>query len=257
MLCLISQQTRTPCIERVDQLLTARQLAEELAEFADLAMIDRTLDSEVVREAGTLDDSLRERRGRDGARPQIPPPPLDASVTVRAEGDGLLLALPPLASRARRGVFWRLMVAVVLVGGLLGSVPVMVAWDVHPVLGVLVGAGISAVVAAIPFIRVSIVVSPEELRVERRWLSHTRIMVMATSELEELAIVSAGKTGDGSTHVTMFGEDAPVVMARSDRASICFGAGLERGEIEWLRAVVESIVTASGEESHGTTKERV
>ena len=36
---------------------------------------------------------------------------------------------------------------------------------------------------------------------------------------------------------------AQVILARSDNASVTFGTGLSKAELEWMQAVIQNIVT--------------
>jgi hypothetical protein len=79
-------------------------------------------------------------------------------------------------------------------------------------------------------------VNPRALRLERHWRLGSKAQDISADELEELQL---GRAED---------EDTPwsgkVIVARSDKATLEIGRGLERPELEWVKDVVEFIVTA-------------
>jgi hypothetical protein len=95
----------------------------------------------------------------------------------------------------------------------------------------------------------SVRITPESLAVERPGSLRNKHTAIGIDELEELTIVSgAGLVSTSS------GRRPPItlmnllpshrIVARSDRASVSFGEGLSTGELEWLKSLVQSAVTA-------------
>jgi hypothetical protein len=108
-----------------DDLDKARNQAEGIAKAIGFPLADRTGAEEIVREAGHLDESLRERRHCKGEGiNELPPMPHGMKTQVRMEGRELALEIPPAG------------------------------WPAHPVAGVVVAlflAGIGIGFGWIPF----------------------------------------------------------------------------------------------------------
>jgi len=72
----------------------ARKWSEQVAEFLHLPIHDASTGEEVVREAGTFDESLRDRAARTGKRLEIPEAPPDLQCEVEVDGERLRIVAP-------------------------------------------------------------------------------------------------------------------------------------------------------------------
>ncbi len=87
-------------------------------------------------------------------------------------------------------------------------------------------------------LRITLEVSPRELRVVTKGILRETSAAIPADELEELQVIPAGQapgTPSAKGHV---------LFARSDRAALAFGEGLSHDELTWLRAVVWNVVSA-------------
>lgn len=72
----------------------ARAAAEQAAKLFHLDLVDRSKGAEIVRESGTLDESLRERYKRTGEGIHVPDPPPGTKVQFEVRDGELVLTLP-------------------------------------------------------------------------------------------------------------------------------------------------------------------
>ena len=233
----------------------ARALGEEVAKFLELKIADASMGSEVVREPGELDESLRDKAQRTGGRPEVGTPPPGMRSVQSVVGDTLAFEIPATGLRAGHmftmaiGLLIPAFVYFVFIRQILGeeNMPgAMKAVFVGVLLVIFVGLPLlstwgGALSSARRTARVE--VSPRELRVTERGLLRTSSKAIPTDELEELEVVRASDIGGQRSKAGMVGKD-PVIVARSDKASLTFGAGLSRAEVDWMRAVVWNVVTA-------------
>lgn len=73
-------------IEEPRNYTAARRKAEEIAKFMNLGVEDSTSGKAVVREAGTLDESLREQAQRTGESVDMPETPPDVKTKISVAG---------------------------------------------------------------------------------------------------------------------------------------------------------------------------
>ncbi len=258
----------------------ARRRAEELAKFLDLGVEDSSSGKKIVREAGTLDESLRDRYRREGRPREKPAAPAGSRIVSGASGSEATFDIPPkgfgvveIIGMVLGAVF--AFVPLLFFGGMLfgesGSKDIEKAWPFLIFFGLfmLVWMGIPFAMILTTIgkakARERLSVSPRELRLDRKGLLGTKTTIIPADELEELDIggpgserfppMSAGvgplASGSAGTRIRMgnhplaslFGLKG-VVKARSDRVTLTFGAGLGPEELKWLRDVVLFIVTA-------------
>ncbi len=252
----------------------ARHRAEEVAKFLEVGLEDSSTGEKVVREAGTLDESLRDRYRREERPRERPEVPAGCRILSGASGSEATFDIPPKG-------FAVIEIIGMVLGAAFAFVPLIFLgpmffgssdsegfdiekmWPLAVFLGVFMllwlGFPLVMIVGTIKkaTARVRLTVSPRELRLERRTFLGTKALLIPADELEELEVGAAGSAGLPSARAgargaarmgahpvaALFGV-RKVVTARSDRATLTFGAGLRPDELKWLRDVVLFIVTA-------------
>ena len=232
----------------------ARELGEEVAKFLGLSLADSSLGTEVVREAGHLDESLREQAQRTGQALDVPEAPPGQRTAQSVVGDTLAIDIPPAGLRPGHVVATAVILIVPLSIAIVSWVqfsgvrrpPAALTVAVAGIVGLLVLLGVGGAAAMVHSrvkARTKVEVSPAELRVTRERLTGPRVTAISAEKLEELLIAGEGLL-EGSTSGTSRLGRARVILARSDEASVAFGAGLSNEELEWLKAVIQKVVTA-------------
>jgi hypothetical protein len=230
----------------------ARRDAELVAKALHLPLADRTGPIEILREAGRLDESLRERRRRTGKGPGEVPLPLEGMKTqFRIEGKEVVLDIP--AAGFTPAALWLLSPAVVMPAFFTfivlhprlrrvceGPDDVLLAWAIGFFV-FLVGFFIPIYIGVHLFLRAvvehyTVRVSPDRLHVTTHGLFFSRVSEIPAAELEELHITAPENSEEPM-------EEAEIV-ARSDRMTVTFGRHLSPEEMEWVKVVVKHIVTA-------------
>lgn len=223
----------------------ARNLAEEIAKFLHFGIRDRSSAEEVVREAGALDQSLRERMRRTGRSMPLPAQPPGGRVILSYGGIRLptTIEIPPMpiGDCAR----WFLMA--MLFAGIIA-----IALELFARLRWNVAIGVPALFTLLPalvilppiFIRAAIlrerlVVSPDEIVITRRDVFGTKTTRLAGAEVEEVALIQSG-------YLRAYGSGKNRVVIRSNRGSIELGEALSKPEeVRWLKDVLVYALTAT------------
>jgi hypothetical protein len=233
----------------------ARRLGEDAAKFLNVRLVDRSLGDAIVREAVELDESLRERARRTGERPPLPEPPPACRASHQVVGDALVFDLPAPGFRIGNvfAMAFGLLIPLVVVGIFVGAILPDKQMPSEMKLVLALVLGVFCVLAPLFFTwagsirsaraRTQVEVSPDVLRVRMQGLFREQVTEIPTSELEELQIIH--QTGAVSSRGQIsFPRGSEVILARSDRTSVTFGVGLSRPELEWIKAVIENVVTA-------------
>lgn len=229
----------------------ARKLGEELAKFVGLPLEDATSGSVVRREAGHLDESVRDRARRTGRKLEIPPPPPGMKTQVSFQGDATVLEIPPAGFHpAYLVIFAVVLIFPAIIGGFM----------IHPILGEKsedpfrwVFVGFLSLFALVPVLifagvvlraakrRTKVTVSPGEVTVETSGIGLTLKVTLPADEIEELLVrdlppqmakFAAMKRGAGG------------IVLRTDRKGVSFGAHLSGDELRHLKGVIESVIAA-------------
>jgi hypothetical protein len=226
----------------------ARREGERFAKFLGVKMIDSGSGDTVVREAGTLDESLRDRLAREGRPAERPTEPAACRVTTQVAGTEATFEIPPRGfgigdgiAVAALGIFLTVALgffASIGGGALNEDTPLPLIAFVAVFALFFLGIPLIGLVGVISSTRARdrVTASPRELRLVRKMLLTTKTTTIPTDELEELRIGGATRRMS-----TARGE---VIIARSDRASIEIGAGLKPEELKWLHDVIKFLVTA-------------
>ncbi|HEY3319357.1 MAG TPA: hypothetical protein VGP72_02635 [Planctomycetota bacterium] len=224
----------------------SRKFAEEVAKFADLPIVDLSSGIEVRREAGHLDESLREQLARTGQEVDITTPPADMRATFSAEGNAVHFEIPPpplgcvpvVALVAAIG--FSCFVLFTFVPALLSfnGMPAGVQWIFGAFIGIgfvllPVGGALLALLSRRNR-RGVVEADPECLRVSHKGLLLWKRVEIPAGKLEELRIEQPihGKNS------------APQLAAISDEKTARFGEGLSHEELEWIRRVILKAVTS-------------
>jgi len=234
-------------VDRTNDLDEARHDAEELAKFLALRLIDRSAGTETIREAGTLDTSLRERV-REGplVAPELPPMPTTMKSSCHTEGEVLTLQIPRPGFCARHvgplfavSLLWCLFLTPAAVTALSRKRPddfvfslIVFSLVWVPLLWFTIWLTRRVLHSALKHTTAS--VSPSSLDVTLTSPMKTERASIPADELEELEIV----TDLEDIH------KSKAIGARSDRASIRIGVGLPEEELTWLHATITRIVSA-------------
>jgi uncharacterized membrane protein len=204
----------------------------------------------VRREAGTLDESLRDRLLRTGQKVELPEKPEGCRARFHVAGDQLVIDLPPAGFGVAQigmmvvGLVFPALVCLVFLGPMSAGTPPPLFFTVFIglffVLLPLAGFWGPAIMSATA--RDRITVSSDALQVERRGMLFTKTTRIPMDEMEELEVAK----GAGSGRSLTWGS-GPAILARSDRASVGFGGGLSEKEVRWLYDVIRYMaVTKAG-----------
>lgn len=232
----------------------ARRHAEDLARTLDLTLLDKTGGRTLVRDCGSHEEPLWERVRREGSPIAAPgDPPANMRTRVETEGGTLRLRIP---ARGFRGQLLLALVPLVFFDAALFFIFVLPA--VREQVGgkgasmdlIFLGA-IGLFMVLIPIIivlftilwvsRTSQVVeaNPLLLRVEANTPLFKRAVEIPTHTLEGLHVLSA----HARAMSPILGPGGPIV-ARGARRSAMFGGHLPAEEKEWIRDVLEQVLSA-------------
>jgi hypothetical protein len=233
----------------------AREAGEEIGKFLGIKVVDRTMGTEVVREAEELDESIRERVARTGERPEVHEPPPGRRTRESVIGDTLRLDIPGRGIQPAcyfaiiPGLIIPLFIYFTFLSGILADekMPAGAKMGSMALVGlcfILLPFLVGVAIFIGNFDRGSTVeVSPRELRVQRRFLVGTRVRTISSDELEELVLIGLSSARRSPLSSRME-RGLRRVVARSDRVTAEFGQGLSDAELEWLRSIVWNVVSA-------------
>ena len=220
----------------------ARRLAEEIAKFLHFGIRDRSSGKEVVREAGALDESIRQRAKRLGLTSRMPqqPPGARSSVSFGENRSTVTIDIPPLAH-------WVWFVALGLISAGLCAV-LIVRTDLPDMMGLLFAFLFAFLVLLCLFLPLSLfaaprrqrlVVSPDGLVLTRRGIFGTNTTRLQADEIEEVEITPYMKSPLGGY------VELRVVVIRSDRGSVELGPMRSEKELQWLRDILVHVLTSA------------
>lgn len=234
--------------------MQARRQAEEVAKFLGLGIRDSSSGTILVREAGTLDDSLRHQALKSGRAAEAPSPPPDCTIQYDVAGDEVAFDLPATGFKLGHllpvmgGMLVSGFFAFFIFGALADSAPRTPgggAPTLDPVLAVLGIVFVSLPLVAVAvgiFIaartRERIVASPRVLRVVRRTPLWQSVSEIPAGRIEEFFRV-APQASNG----ILFGTQGSLT-ARSDECVLSFGASLPSADLDWLHGMIHAVVTA-------------
>jgi len=246
-------------IRKLRESLEARRLAEQVAKFMNLGIKDSTRHTEVVREAGTLDETVRDRILRRGIKLELSPAPAGAKCSLDISNDKACFDIPP----SGLGVIhvcsvFVLIIMGVLLAGLFGQPAISMYSQADlrffAMALVLLGFGIFAVVV-FTFVRMTSreFLSPRRLTIDRECLClatldrfGNSIETIPLTELEELELRGV----DAVSNPRAMGQ---YLRAVSDTVEIRIGRGLSNEELCWIKDTLDYIISKTPpqvEESH-------
>jgi len=217
----------------------ARRAAEQIANYLGTGLHDSSSGVLVIREAGTLDEPLRDRLRRQGT--EVPRPgPTPARFVVREQGEETQCVLPPAG------------IGLAHVAGLAGAllfigVMAYFALDARPpwfVLAIAFAMGAIPLLLTVPpvvdalFGHDTVVFSERGVGLKPwAWLRRTKRIPV--EQLEELVLVNSLDPIRWSLRGTAS------VWARSDRVTLHLGANLSAEEAGWLYTAVRHSICHS------------
>ena len=237
---------------------TARHLAEDVAKFIRLGIRDRSSGTEVVREAGVLDLSLRQRASGTIRTVPLPAQPPLARAIFEYGGTRVpsTIEIPPVG----RSGYWFLQV--IFAAGVTAIVSELLVWlrlfpeeaAMRMAVGMPTFITIALVLMALGFclppllrtavLRERLVVSPDKLTVTRNDILGTKTTQLMGAEIEEVEVTDS-RQGIYRGYET-FGGGTRRVIIRSDRGSIELGAALSNPEeIKWLRDIIVHVLDSA------------
>jgi len=239
----------------------ARAPAERLAGRLGVSLSDYTSpDHLVTRAPQDIDRSIRDRLLTSETEAELSDAP-DAMETQHTfAGRSVVFRFPRagfkrLDLEATVGALAILVVAAVLAAlfvertpGPDGDMWLYVAWVFVGLLGVITFVmATGALLNMVP--RVTLTVSPEEVRWERRGLLFRRKKVISAVELEELVLPVVPAPTAPPKRRRFLGcrvrpsKETPGILARSDRIWFEFGRNLGADELRWIHAVITRVIT--------------
>ncbi|MFQ5464169.1 MAG: hypothetical protein ACE5E5_16270, partial [Phycisphaerae bacterium] len=224
--------------------------AEKVAKALRLPLADGTGRQAIVREPDQLDESLRDRRRRTGERlSELPPSPEGMKTRVRIEDDEMILEIPPPGLTG--GVVGRLAATGVFVG-------FVVTFFLRPLLAEVKKAPDAFTYVFIGFLSLFFILLPlclslgsflralrasstlrisrDRLQLKTRGVIFSDVCEIPADELEEVDL----QEDDGSESSLHRDE----IVARSDRTTARFGRHLPQEEKEWIKTVIDHLLSA-------------
>lgn len=223
----------------------ARRFAEEFAKFLNTPLRDRSSREEVVREAGKLDEPLRDRLRRTRQPVPLPAPIEGARAIFNYGGIGAStsIEMPPAGINTRSVLKALLGAFSLLLAGVVGIGKGRESMDASTLLFILMAVFLLGLVLAARSLtraasyREHLVVSPDGIVIAQHSPSGTKTTRLASAEVEEIALIAL--------HLPRsFHDSMSRVVIRSDRGSIELGATLSKAEeVRWLRDVLMHALT--------------
>ena len=223
----------------------SRSIAEEIGTFLNLPMKDKTSFEEVIREAGTLNQSVRENLSAAGNPINIIAKPPGAECVHTQLGQTHKIQIPAAGIKPGH-------IMLMGIGAVSAVVPMAFVLPrilskgatLPPVLFFIVGAAFSLAMFAVALYSAltttEVEVSPTKMVIVTNFSFYTRVDVLDASKIEELRV-------DGPIHKDMDGEVLPgsrAIVARSDNKIISFGWWLDEDELKWLLSIVEAALSS-------------
>jgi hypothetical protein len=221
----------------------ARRLAEEIAKYLDFGIRDRSSAEVVVREAGTLDQPLRERMRRAGRSVPLPAQTPGARALLNYGGTRAptTIEIPPTpVGECLRS----LLIGMAIAGAMAIVFELVLRYKGNLEFGVATLCIFVPALLVLPLLliraavlRERLVVSTEEIVVTRRDIFGTWTTRLAGAEIEEVALIQAG-------YLRAYGSGGESrVEIQRDRGSFQVGEALSNQEVRWLRDVLIHVLT--------------
>lgn len=223
----------------------ARRFAEEIAKFLNVALRDRSSEEEVIREAGELDQPLREQLRRTGRSVPLAAQIEDARAIFSHDGPGgsTSIQIPPAGINTRSALKAALAACSVPLVFFMGFGKIAKYIELGSLFILLAAMFLLGLVLVLPLLirattyREQIVISSSEFVISQIDSSGTKTTRLTSAEIEEVALIAL-------RYPRSFHDSMSRVVIRSDRGSIVLGATLlKAGEVRWLREVLMHVLT--------------
>ena len=208
--------------------------AETIAKYLNLPMKDTSMGTEIIREAGTLDYSIRQQFEVAGKKPELLAQP-EKSISTHTATEGThRLHIPPTG--LSRWLIYQVILLTILLASLVftSSMPFIVRLIGLCILAPIIKNGLLPTFVSV-LSATHIEVSPSKFIVERKGFLAASREEISADELEGLNVVGQ-PVGSGLQSLNR----GQYILARSDEKEINFGLGLENDELEWLVSVVKT-----------------
>lgn len=228
----------------------ARKQAETIAKFLNVDMVDKSTGKAIVRKAGTLDESIRDRARRTEEHVELPFTPSMMKTRIEPQGSGVLMLDIP--ARGLSVAHW---IGIGLAIAFAGAVGVFADFGGY-ILLILPVVILSAVLKNARH-RTCITVSHDRLEVISYGAVFKKITDIPAQKLEELFIQDAKIKEDVlddilksvpekwrslvKSSITMFSTGA--IIARSDAATVKITTHISQDELAYLHALIHSKLT--------------
>jgi hypothetical protein len=215
-------------------------------------MEDSSSGTTVRREAGSLDDSIRDQVRRTGERITIPSTPSRMKTKIFKKGADTLLEIPaPGFSHIHFlmlavGLLFPTIVFFVFLQPILNSaVPDEFSWVfasfiiiffiLFPIISIL------GLIAASAMKKWRVMVSPTSVKIAESAIS-VRTHELPANEIEELELSPSSK--GPAALISTRGIESGGILLRSDSKTMCFGGHLAEAELQYLHSLIRSIITS-------------
>lgn len=230
----------------------ARVQAERLADYLELPLHDHSTGNEVIREAGTLSQSLRERLRKADALPDRSTKPDTSAISIETAVDQVRVEIPPQAMKPASRTVLKASQGILVAAALALLFFLMQAsyersggWgDFVMVTIILVGFSLLWLGLAGVLYRYGrkLAERATSVRVDRKtfWVRHhstyeEREEFIHMDDLEELVV---------GNPVEDTGPTGEALLALSDTQTLTVGTGLTREELEWIRGEILFVVAS-------------
>lgn len=230
-------------------LISARHLAKKIARYMDVDLCETSGGLDVLRKAGTLDMSLKERLKAGDLKREYPKKPLLLRIDVETQEKEVSLKMPQMGLNYHTtaiGIF------VFPLAYFFSGVTVTAiqsnsytsAWGQWLAIIFCGTIATTALLFSLQCLLVSlrrdlIVVSPESLTLRRRYLWGVITTTLNSREIEEVEIVY-------SQYPYYIIQNTEILSVRSDNKIINLGYMLKQPELIWLRDLIQYVLV-SGE----------
>lgn len=228
----------------------SRKLAERVANFLTLGVRDTTGQEPVTREAGHLDEPIRDRLMREGVVANWPEPPADTRLGYERIGDAAALTLPA------EGFTTKALIPLVVTAGMAVFIGAFFLWPLWSEFGEGRGPGVLLLIIGLVFAGAPLLVgigaalqmsrtwervtiSPSELRVERigplgskRWTLRVDALEGLTCDASEGAVMSRRSQAAGQA----------AIVAESDADRVVFGRTVSGADRQWVHDAIRYVI---------------
>jgi hypothetical protein len=224
----------------------SRRIGEEISKFLDLCMEDSSSGTTVKREAGSMDESIRDQVKRTRKQLGLPPSPIDMKTKVSQKGLDTVLEIPASGFSSSH----LFLIAMGLV------IPTIVFFsflrprlndktpdffvNVNVIFFILLPfLSTSGVVISMAMKTWRISLSSSSVKVEERSII-SRTHELRSQEIEELEV---SQSPNGLLKILPKRGVGGILM-RSDKKSVTFGGHLSDPEMRFLHALIKSIIAS-------------